>query len=712
MNFPHRPSEFFKWISDDNPAMMNHLLNKPIDKKTSNTTSGKKLVESFKGINNEDDFEDHFAEKFPKIFENIIESIEDAGEQAKKIEKMFANFQLVRSKLQETYSRPKEYLSDKSIVQKIIEKEGNEEQNIEDLFENLMKKVEDTNDISNSSFIKTLKRGLGLDERENLIKLKNKLQEYFQNEEALTISDFLNGRTPNFNFAYVKLTIDVPKDAKVNFKPLREKGWGEGKNNIFGKMVKASQVKQTIGEIKDSKYNLVTVGKDSVKAPMESEINFSIFYEIVIQSDYVMRNAVTLKRTNKSSMKLTVTASLDSGDISKYLKVLEMADKKIKSKDKGTKTQEKAVSDLFFKIKGQQLNGMKKNLFTKKGSQYFMLPLYKQFLSKGTLSDPINQSIKFIKYGAAIDRTAYLNDYLSDKSGKDKKTTRASIESGEGAEFENFENRYEEKIVSGDINAWDKKAIEFAIQEEELEFANYDPDDPNNARWEERKEEGGLVVEEGGLFDRKRFEDSLVSVGKLQYSKVKRYQDKLNDIFEDENFQVELKDNNIPIHSQTKALTPTVEFDANEYNTPLKQAIVQTMGWVKRNNTTMKDYLSTTQGTNDAAKKPLTLMKAVFLSNYLCVRYSGLSTGDLYASVKKIDSSISKGLSLADTTTVQAVDAFATSLEEGVVKFNAEFMSKLTTKLKDIASSPEKYDSLYHSKAMTELIRGKLLKEE
>ena len=33
-------------------------------------------------------------------------------------------------------------------------------------------------------------------------------------------------------------------------------------------------------------------------------VDFPIFYEIVVQSDYVMRNVVRLKRTDKSSMNI------------------------------------------------------------------------------------------------------------------------------------------------------------------------------------------------------------------------------------------------------------------------------------------------------------------------------------------------------------------------------------------------------------------------
>ena len=72
MNFPDEvsdstPRQFFIYLSSDNPALMEHLLSKPITQEMGNTKKGKALVNSFKGINSEEEFEDHFEENYPKI---------------------------------------------------------------------------------------------------------------------------------------------------------------------------------------------------------------------------------------------------------------------------------------------------------------------------------------------------------------------------------------------------------------------------------------------------------------------------------------------------------------------------------------------------------------------------------------------------------------------------------------------------------------------
>lgn len=698
MNFPTETNlkgrQFFKYLASDNPAMMEHLLNAPIDKKTSNTNSGKKLVESFKGINSEEEFEEHLAEKFPKIFEEVIDSIEGAVEQSAKLDKMYANFQLVRKKLQETFSRPKEHLGIREIIQRIIIGEGVEADNIQDLYEFLMKKDRQQPKMSKlydnskrTTFIKELKKELGLNNRTTLVKLKNKLENYFSGETKPSVSSFLRNENPNYHFAYVQLNFVIPKGGKINFKAKRKEGWSQDKEEVLEKIIEVTKVVEELDKIKKEEvFEIVFKGDDREKQPatVMPVVDFPIFYEIIVQSDYVMRNVVRLKRTDKSSMNLEAITVTKPEQIENYLTILEMANQKVKVKGTSSKTREQVAESLMFSLNNQNIKGFIKNVYNKKGSQYFMLPLYKQFLSKGTISNPIEKSIQFIKHSSAIDRNSYLQDYLADKSIEERKKAKARINSGEGAEFKNFTKDYESKVVDGKINAWDKRGIELLLELDKIKPEELE-----------------------------RFKSSLVPIGNLRYSKEEEYQDLLNSIYEDEEFQDSLEALGLPLTTEQKQMTATVEVDKSNYDTSLKQAIAQTINWVKRGNSTMKEYLKTSDGTVAARKKPLTLMKVIYLSNFIGTRYISETESELRSAVEKIDSAISEGLILDDATTVQAVDSFATSLENAAVKFNENFIKELNKKLTEIVTNKEKYYNLYHSKKVVdELIDGELLKEK
>tara|TARA_R110000851_G_scaffold77467_1_gene170178 strand:- start:1426 stop:3579 length:2154 start_codon:yes stop_codon:yes gene_type:complete len=708
MNFPDEvsdstPRQFFIYLSSDNPALMEHLLSKPITQEMGNTKKGKELVNSFKGINSEEEFEDHFEENYPKIFEETIDSIEDAGEQAKKIEKMFANFQLVRKKLQETYSRPKEHLAIREIIQRIINEEGVEADNIQDLYEFLMKKdrtqpkmTKKYDNSKRATFIKELKRELGLNDRTTLVKLKNKLENYFSGETKPSISRYLRDESPNYSFAYVQLNFVIPKGGEINFKAMRKDGWSQNTEKVLEKIIEVTKVVEELDKIKKEEgFEIVFKGSDrkNETTTVMPLVDFPIFYEIVVQSDYVMRNVVRLKRTDKSSMNIKKIKVTTPAQIENYLTVLEMANQKVKVKGTKSKTREQVAESLMFSLNNQNMKGFIKNVYNKKGSQYFMLPLYKQFLSQGTITNPIEKSIQFIKHSSAIDRSSYLQEYLSDKSIEERKKAKARINSGEGAEFKNFTKDYESKIKTGEIDAWDKKGIELLLELDKEHIEN--------------EEENLVKIKPNEL---ERFKSSLVSIGNLRYSKEKKYQDLLNSVYRDEEFQDALEATGIPLATEQKQMTATVEMDKNNYDTSLKQAIAQTIGWTKRGNSTMEEYLRVSTGTVDARKKPLTLMKVIYLSNFIGTRYISGKEGGLRSAVKKIDSAISEGLSLDEPTTVQAVDAFAKLLEKSITEFNKKFTEELNNKLNDIVTNKETYYNLYHSKkVLDELIEGNLL---
>ena len=367
MNFPTETNlkgrQFFKYLASDNPAMMEHLLNAPIDKKTSNTNSGKKLVESFKGINSEEEFEEHLAEKFPKIFEEVIDSIEGAVEQSAKLDKMYANFQLVRKKLQETFSRPKEHLGIREIIQRIIIGEGVEADNIQDLYEFLMKKDRQQPKMSKlydnskrTTFIKELKKELGLNNRTTLVKLKNKLENYFSGETKPSVSSFLRNENPNYHFAYVQLNFVIPKGGKINFKAKRKEGWSQDKEEVLEKIIEVTKVVEELDKIKKEEvFEIVFKGDDREKQPatVMPVVDFPIFYEIIVQSDYVMRNVVRLKRTDKSSMNLEAITVTKPEQIENYLTILEMANQKVKVKGTSSKTREQVAESLMFSLNNQ-----------------------------------------------------------------------------------------------------------------------------------------------------------------------------------------------------------------------------------------------------------------------------------------------------------------------------------------------------------------------
>ena len=105
----------------------------------------------------------------------------------------------------------------------------------------------------------------------------------------------------------------------------------------------------------------------------------------------------------------------------------------------------------------------------------------------------------------------------------------------------------------------------------------------------------------------------------------------------------------------------------------------------------------------------MTLDKATFLSHFLAKRYGGQGT---VTKVKKIDSSLKKGLSLDDDTVVQEVADLATSINIGAKNFNAKYLVALKKKLKDITDKPNTYPSLYYSTVLDDLLRLNLIKEE
>tara|TARA_R110000787_G_scaffold59578_5_gene134885 strand:+ start:322 stop:2505 length:2184 start_codon:yes stop_codon:yes gene_type:complete len=726
MNFPIKPRQFFDWLSKDGDGFMNHMLSEAIDKKGQNINTTKKLLDSLNDINNEDDLGDYLENTYPKVYDKNFTG--NSQKQKQKLSVVYNNFKLIKEKLNESFSRPKEFLDLKSIITSINIKKGDITELVEDLSEMLAKKQTGSDYSKRKHLIRQMKKDAGLDNRKTLVLLTEKLKTHFQNEKKPTIEDYLKIDVPNFNFMLVRLKIDYPKNAIHNLKWARTLDWDEtkeGKSIVLSKIMRYDEASTMVGQIDISRVKKIKFKGAKQPEPSElktnimTEYDYPILYELLIKTDYVMNNAVRFKIVDRTDRQLKLvidekdtpevkeTTTIGISQIDSYLKILLAGKNKqstkttVGGKVKESRFSTNATKSLLFSVFNNKQQTTTKHLFDTRGSTYRIIPIYGEILSQGTLEKPIEKALESIKHDIKIDRNTYLKHYLkketdkyskNEKSGK-KKILEASIKDKDSIDYAEFQQTYEGlnknsssrkreelKLASGKI--FNKDFINMLIKEK------YFKDE------DEEKVKAGLVEMGVGFL----VEDSSII-------------DLINEQYENKETMAEFSD----WLGEGNGTTASLNFKAQEdtgsipdrYTNRLEQAICYTiMGLPK--GTSLQQSLNTNQGTDDYKRKPLSFPNAIYLTNFLAKKYGQTTTA---AEVQQIDTEIAKGLNLESDSTAQAVEAFASSLNKGAVKFNTEFAKMLKNKLEDIANNSKDYFGLYNSEVLDDLIKLKLLVE-
>ena len=369
-----------------------------------------------------------------------------------------------------------------------------------------------------------------------------------------------------------------------------------------------------------------------------------------------------------------------------YLSILLAGKRKetVKLKDKGTSVlPTKATKMLLFSIDNQNETKFIKNIYIKKSNKYRMVPLFQEILEQEQTSIPVSEAIKSLQQNVKLNINQYSPSWIKEQvkglgasaSKTREKKIKLALKNSASDEYAQRERDF--NSLGMRENLYSENFITFA------------------------KDKG--YIDKDSVFETIEVDNKKVYLTDNEeiIGKIKRIRNnsRIMSRFE------EKYEKDLPV-SQRALSFSKVEIP-EKYTEPLTKAIVVTISKLKEGQT-LADFLNI-NNIDKNKTSPMTLDKATFLSHFLAKRYGGQGT---VTKVKKIDSSLKKGLSLDDDTVVQEVADLATSINTGAKNFNAKYLAALKKKLEDITNKPKTYPSLYYSTVLDDLLRLNLIKEE
>lgn len=705
MRFPPSSGLFFDYLANDNPVFMQTMLSDSPTKENQNVRKVIALIKKMGEVEDASDFYDSLEDNYPKSHRKHFTEDMTSSEEEPILNRMYSNFVKITQAISKKAERKPKETTLADLTMSVIEGEGNLEEPISTIYTKLTERDIKEGSSSRKSFLKELKRSLGLIKqgkssgdsdslRLNTVKFRESVVNYFRNEKKPTISEFLSISVPNFNYCLVRLEIFVPKNAKTKVRQLREKGWQEkNKKNllILTKVSHVDDVEKTKSEIKLE--DILTVDKNQIQ--VKTTYNFSILYEVLVKGDYFsskMRKIIPnladgeVDRYSRDEDNYSV-GNITYSSIPKYLSILLAGKTKmtVELTDKKEVFSSNAIKQLLFATENRNLTPFVKSIYTSKKKKYQLLPLYESILEQETVNNPVSKAITSIGQDVKLNISQYSPTWIKRQVSELPPNSQITASKKLKAELKNPDSkayirrqRDFDDLFKRRKNIYSSNFIEFIKERYPSNF--------ENVEFEE------ILVGEDKVYTT---EDSklLSSIRKIRNNS-SVMDDFKDDFGKDEQIQV-------------RALSSGTVDIPEVYTDALQKAIIFTISKFKENET-LENFLGFSN-LDKNSRPPMTLTNALFLSNFLAEKYGNQDTTQ---EVEKIDTSLKEGLSLSDATMKQQVEDLAQSINLGAKNFNALYLKGLQDKLKDIVENPKKYLGIYYSTTLDDLVRYGLLQED
>ena len=744
--YPASPVLLLTFLKDEKG--MNTLLSDDIKGKTNSATLIKDLVRELEATGNADAMQELLEEKYAKDFKTITRSLDTDSTYA-LMDNIWENLikykKVLDEKSRENPTRQPEDLQ--ATVEVILENTELEDEVFEGFMDLLSKKEESAEEISSKSFISSLKKELGLDNREKKVKFLEKTESFFAQEQKPSLEDYLNRRTDNFNYCLMRILIDNLKSVPINAKSLKNSsGWQEktdGNTTILQKIIKIEDEKEELANLElDS---LLKEGEEIIRKAT-IEYNYPLLYELLVESDKVIKNIKKYSIKRKTKVKLEKSGNLEN-KVSAYFKIIREGGDKVtiesekvplnpryggdisdyRSRDskidtirydklgrrgksrKRTKIQQEAIKLLLFSVKNQKESNFLPFFYKKDGQKYKSIPLFESIINNKINNKPVDSAINSMSFKVKVDENQFLLSWVRKKIPGESLANRnarrvkvKSIKAGiKDDEYEEAKDKFSgkgKKVVDG------IQLAVFNTMNKYLREASFDKEVFDNNGWPIKSLRSNAY-------------DKIGTTNVGVYINDDETRNKWDSALNNSRFMRRLRRFAPDVKLTETTLTVTRKIEeklkdkdlGNRFNTSLEKGLAGEI-----DSLSPKESIDTLL-TNDKSiletnkSSPTTLRKAIILTHHLARRYG--QKADIVGKVKQIDTLRKEGLSIGDDRLAQAIVDLASLINEGSRDFANDFVKALEEKMDDIANNPYKYYNLYYSTFMEKLIRENILRE-
>lgn len=727
---------------------MNTLLSDDIQSKTNSATLIKNFVKELEATGNADAMQELLEEKYAKDFKAITKRLDTDSTYA-LMDNIWENLikykKVIDEKSRENPTRQPEDLQ--ATVEVILENTELKDTIFEGFMDLLSKKEESAEEISSKSFISSLKKQLGLDNREKRVKFLEKTESFFAQEQKPSLEDYLNRRTDNFNYCLMRILIDNLKSVPINAKSLKNSsGWQEktdGNTTILQKIIKIEDEKEELANLElDS---LLKEGEEIIRKAT-IEYNYPLLYELLVESDKVIKNIKKYSIKRKTKVKLEKSGNLEN-KVSAYFKIIREGGDKVtiesekvplnplyggdvsdyRSRDskidtirydklgrrgksrKRTKIQQEAIKLLLFSVKNQKESNFLPFFYKKDGQKYKSIPLFESIINNKINNKPVDSAINSMSFKVKVDETQFLLSWVRKKipgeSLANRNARRAKVKSIKAGikddEYEEAKDKFSgkgKKVVDG------IQLAVFNTMNKYLREASFDKEVFDNNGWPIKSLRSNAY-------------DKIGTTNVGVYINDDETRNKWDSALNNSRFMRRLRRFAPDVKLTETTLTVTRKIEeklkdkdlGNRFSTSLEKGLageIDSLSPEESIDTLLTNDKSILE-TNKSS--PTTLRKAIILTHHLARRYG--QKADIVGKVKQIDTLRKEGLSIGDDRLAQAIVDLASLINEGSRDFANDFVKALEDKMDDIANNPYKYYNLYYSTFMEKLIRENILRE-
>ena len=341
VNYPSDLKVLLKLLSSDD---ISYLVGERLGGITHSATKIKSLVAEFMKAEDELDFQEILEEKYPREL-NYLEKETKGRDLSSVIDKVWDNLKQY-SKAIKDYSIASRKPDDLSgSVEVIINSEGVDDEIFEGFMDFLMQKEEEVDEVSSESFINSLKKQLGFDNRGRNIKFLEKTRLYFSDETEPELKKYINKQTYSFNYGLLRIVIGNGGNKAPNTSYLtNERGFvekTEGNKTILQKIIKIDEEKTEMAELKLD--NVVTVDGKPIRT-VSIENNYPLLYEILIKPDKVIQNISRYNIKRKTTTKLEVGSDIKN-KLPLYFKIIREGGEKVTISSEKTQLDPRYTTD-------------------------------------------------------------------------------------------------------------------------------------------------------------------------------------------------------------------------------------------------------------------------------------------------------------------------------------------------------------------------------
>ena len=740
--YPASPVLLLTFLKDEKG--MNTLLSDDIKGKTNSATLIKDFVKELEATGNADAMQELLEEKYSKDFKTITKRL-DIDSIYALMDSIWENLIKYKKVLDEKIKETRQPEDLQATVEVILENTELEDEVFEGFMDLLSKKEESAEEISSKSFISSLKKELGLDNREKKVKFLEKTESFFAEEQEPSLEDYLNRRTNNFNYCLMRILIDNLKSRPINAQSLKNSsGWQEkteGNVTILQKIIKIEDEKEELANL--DLDSLLKEGEEIIRKA-SIEYNYPLLYELLVETDKVIKNIKKYSIKRKTKVKLEKSDNLEN-KVSTYFKIIREGGDKItiesekvplspeyagnvrdfKSKHskldtirydklgsrgksrKRTKIQQEAIKLLLFSVQGQKESNFLPFFYKKDGQKYKSIPLFENIINSKLNNRPVDSAINSMSFKVKVDKNQFLlswvrrkipGESLANRNARKQKVK--SIKSGvKDDEYEEAMEKYGGKAVLVSI-----QLAVFNAMNKYLREASFDKEKFNNNGWPTKPLRANQY-------------DKIGTINVGVYINDAETRKKWDSALGDSSFMRRLRRfaPDAKLTETTLTVTRRIEEKleekdlGNKFTTSLEKGLAGEIDSLKPDES-IDVLLTDNKSTLESNKSsPTTLKKAIVLTHHLARRY-GQKT-DIVGKVQQIDTLRKERLSIGDDRLAQAIVDLASLINEGSKDFANAFVKALEEKMDDIVNNPYKYYNLYYSTFMDKLIRENILRE-